>query len=104
MTTYAFVFSAAGLGLLLYDHFITFSDEVDLVWMAPHSFSKWAFLLNKYVVVAAHITNSLRTYMRLFLLFFFQTLSPPPEMGFNVELSQRVSPHLSSKTWVEDSE
>jgi hypothetical protein len=66
MTTYG---PAAGLSLLLYDHLLTFSDEVDLVWKAPNSFSKWAFLLNRYVVVAAHVTNALRTYIRWLILY-----------------------------------
>ncbi|KIP11517.1 hypothetical protein PHLGIDRAFT_454225 [Phlebiopsis gigantea 11061_1 CR5-6] len=43
---------AVGLIILFYDHLLTFSDEVRLVWAAPRSFPKYAFLFNKYLVLA----------------------------------------------------
>ena len=43
---------AAGLSILLYDHVLTLADEVRLVWRAPRSFPKYAFLFNKYLVLA----------------------------------------------------
>ncbi|KAG2148871.1 hypothetical protein DEU56DRAFT_753105 [Suillus clintonianus] len=42
--------SAAGLVVLLWDHFLTFHDEVELVWRARLSFPKVLFLFNRYVV------------------------------------------------------
>ncbi|KAI5115927.1 hypothetical protein M0805_009863 [Coniferiporia weirii] len=39
-----------GLVMLLYDHVLSFDDEVRLVWQAKPSFAKKAFLLNKYLV------------------------------------------------------
>jgi len=43
--------SASGLVILLFDHALTFSDEVDLVWKSSRrSFSKYAFLTNRYLV------------------------------------------------------
>ncbi|VDB90069.1 unnamed protein product [Peniophora sp. CBMAI 1063] len=47
--------SAAGLVVLLYDHLLTVSDEVNLVWRAPRSFAKFAYLGNRYLVLAALI-------------------------------------------------
>ncbi|KAK7685325.1 hypothetical protein QCA50_011689 [Cerrena zonata] len=44
--------SAAGLVVLLYDHILTFSEEIRLVWHAPHSFAKYAFLFNRYLVLS----------------------------------------------------
>ncbi|KAI0093427.1 hypothetical protein BDY19DRAFT_923643 [Irpex rosettiformis] len=41
----------AGLIVLLYDHALTLSDEVSLVWAAPRSFAKYAYLFNRYMVV-----------------------------------------------------
>lgn len=44
--------AAVGLVILLYDHVLTFVDEVRLVWRAPRSFPKYAFLFNRYLVLA----------------------------------------------------
>lgn len=41
---------AIGLAALLYDHLLTFGDEIKLVWTAPRSFLKWVFLINHYLV------------------------------------------------------
>jgi hypothetical protein len=41
-----------GFGLLTYDTAITHFDERHLVWKAPNSFSKAAFLLNRYLTPA----------------------------------------------------
>lgn len=40
---------------MFYDHSLTFSDEVELVWKAPPSFSKALFLLNRYAAVVTQI-------------------------------------------------
>ncbi|EPT04973.1 hypothetical protein FOMPIDRAFT_46296 [Fomitopsis schrenkii] len=42
---------AVGLVVLLYDHVLTFADEVRLVWLAPRSLAKYAFLLERYLVL-----------------------------------------------------
>ena len=47
--------TAIGLIILLYDHVLTFSDEVTLVWLAPPSFPKYAFIFNRYLVLACLI-------------------------------------------------
>lgn len=39
-----------GLAILLYDHVVTFRQEVAYVWKAPNSFAKIAFLVNRYLV------------------------------------------------------
>lgn len=41
---------AAGLVILLYDHLLTLPDEILLIWRSPPSFSKYAFLSNRYIV------------------------------------------------------
>lgn len=43
---------AVGFVVLLYDHVLTFVDEVKLIWAAPVSFPKYAFLFNRYLVLA----------------------------------------------------
>ncbi|KAI0733126.1 hypothetical protein C8Q72DRAFT_895175, partial [Fomitopsis betulina] len=43
---------AVGLVVLLYDHALTFGEEVRLVWFAPRSLTKYAFLFNRYLVLA----------------------------------------------------
>jgi hypothetical protein len=40
----------AGLVVLLYDHLLTLPKEVELIWKAPASAPKYAFLLNRYIV------------------------------------------------------
>ncbi|KAG1865044.1 hypothetical protein DFJ58DRAFT_724593 [Suillus subalutaceus] len=47
--------SAAGLVVLLWDHFLTFHDEVELIWRARSTFPKLLFLFNRYVVPASLI-------------------------------------------------
>lgn len=47
--------SAAGLVVLLWDYFLTFHDEVELIWRARLSFPKLLFLFNRYVVPASLI-------------------------------------------------
>ena len=42
---------AVGLMVLLYDHVLTFGDEVQYVWSAPATYAKYIFLLNRYVVL-----------------------------------------------------
>lgn len=44
--------TAVGFVVLLYDHVLTFVDEVKLIWAAPVSFPKYAFLFNRYLVLA----------------------------------------------------
>jgi hypothetical protein len=50
--------SAVALALILYDHAITFANEIDLVWTAPGSLVKWAFLMNRYIVPFAQLLNA----------------------------------------------
>ncbi|KAG9080621.1 hypothetical protein FS749_007956, partial [Ceratobasidium sp. UAMH 11750] len=45
-------FSFAGYVVLLYDHIITFSDEVELIWSRPTSVVSTIFLLNRYLTPA----------------------------------------------------
>jgi len=47
----------AGIVMLFYDHILTFSDEVQLVWKAPHSMTKYAFLTNRYLVTAVMLAT-----------------------------------------------
>ncbi|KAA1469921.1 hypothetical protein DENSPDRAFT_796979 [Dentipellis sp. KUC8613] len=50
-STYATKYlSAIGLVALIYDHILTLPDEIRLIWKAPRSFAKWAFLANRYIV------------------------------------------------------
>ena len=37
--------------VLLYDHVLTFGDEVQYVWSAPATYAKYIFLLNRYFVL-----------------------------------------------------
>jgi len=50
--------AAAGLAFLLYDHIISFSDEVELVWKAKWTFAKAIFLLLRYAVPCAFIVHN----------------------------------------------
>lgn len=51
-----------GLALMLYDHLLTFSREVKLVWKAPSSFGRNAFLVNNYLVIACLIIAAHREF------------------------------------------
>ncbi|KLO09484.1 hypothetical protein SCHPADRAFT_562858 [Schizopora paradoxa] len=48
--------SASATIAMIYDHLLTFDDEVQLVWHAPPSFAKYAFLFNRYCTAAFLIT------------------------------------------------
>jgi len=45
--------SVAGLVILACEHIQTFEDEVRLVWRAPASFTKYTFLVNRYLVLGS---------------------------------------------------
>jgi len=49
IATIARYLSLSGLVALLYDHVLTFDQEIQLVWKAPSSFVKWIFLANRYL-------------------------------------------------------
>jgi len=50
--------AAAGLAFLVYDHIISFNDEVELVWKAKWTFPKATFLLLRYAVPCALIVHN----------------------------------------------
>ncbi|GLB37231.1 hypothetical protein LshimejAT787_0402820 [Lyophyllum shimeji] len=52
-TTVTRYLTASGLVLLVYDHILTLSTEISLIWSSPPSFSKYLFLLNRYLVPTA---------------------------------------------------
>ncbi|EEB89744.1 hypothetical protein MPER_12126, partial [Moniliophthora perniciosa FA553] len=41
---------AAGVVILLYDHLLTFDDEVELIWKGEWRFPKLMFLFIRYIV------------------------------------------------------
>ncbi|KAJ3553397.1 hypothetical protein NM688_g3635 [Phlebia brevispora] len=47
--------SAAGLSILLYDLFLTFSDQVRFIWKMSPCFTKCAFLANYYLVLLTQL-------------------------------------------------
>ncbi|KAH9858603.1 hypothetical protein C2E23DRAFT_880070 [Lenzites betulinus] len=47
--------SAVGLTVLLFDHLLTFADEVKYIWPAPATYAKYMFLLNRYTVLGTLI-------------------------------------------------
>lgn len=38
-----------GFTILIYDHLITFSEEVQFVWKRPKNLVSWIFLTNRYL-------------------------------------------------------
>ena len=42
-----------GLAALLWDHLLTFAEEVDVIWVAPWTLSKITFVFLRYGVLAA---------------------------------------------------
>ncbi|KAJ6568461.1 hypothetical protein B0H10DRAFT_2238195 [Mycena sp. CBHHK59/15] len=52
--------SVAGLVILLYDHSLSFSDEVKLVWNAKFTSSKFLFLAMRYLVPCMMIVHSVQ--------------------------------------------
>ncbi|EIW77026.1 hypothetical protein CONPUDRAFT_168058 [Coniophora puteana RWD-64-598 SS2] len=43
--------------ILLWDHMITFGDEVELIWRQPKTFMSWLFILNRYITPLGFIVN-----------------------------------------------
>ncbi|KIO03529.1 hypothetical protein M404DRAFT_145802, partial [Pisolithus tinctorius Marx 270] len=43
--------TAAGYTLLVYDYFLTLSDEVECMWYAPWTPVKFVYLANRYIVL-----------------------------------------------------
>ncbi len=61
---------AIGLMVLLYDHILTFADEVKLIWTAPATYAKYIFLLNRYTVLGTLLAVAYGTSI---------SLSPPDQ-------------------------
>ena len=38
----------AGFSVLIYDQFLTISEEVEFIWNRPKNLISWTFLLNRY--------------------------------------------------------
>ncbi|KAG9000511.1 hypothetical protein FRB94_005399 [Tulasnella sp. JGI-2019a] len=49
--------TAAGFAILIHDHLITLSDEVELIWRNPLSNVSVLFLINRYVVPAIIVVD-----------------------------------------------
>jgi len=47
----------AGFTILVYDHIITFSDEVEYIWKKRKGTIGWLFLFNRYVIPLGFIVN-----------------------------------------------
>ncbi|KAJ7103782.1 hypothetical protein C8R44DRAFT_808155 [Mycena epipterygia] len=52
--------SAAGLTILIYDHVLSFPDEIRFIWSAKGSSSKFLFLALRYLVPCMMITHSVQ--------------------------------------------
>ncbi|KAJ7040843.1 hypothetical protein C8F04DRAFT_1082387 [Mycena alexandri] len=52
--------SAAGLVILLYDHVLSFPQEVRYIWSAQHTSGKWAFLILRYGVPPMMIGHTIQ--------------------------------------------
>jgi len=76
--------SGIGLVLLLWDHAITFADEVQLIWKARPSFAKYAFLVNRYLVACDLFTAA----------FFMNHFSSTPISDKTCKIFFVVSPML----------
>ncbi|KAL0958456.1 hypothetical protein HGRIS_000598 [Hohenbuehelia grisea] len=44
--------------IIIYDHFLTLSDEINLIWRASWSVGKVLFILNRYFALASLIVNN----------------------------------------------
>jgi len=47
----------AGFTVLVYDHVITFADEVQYIWLELHGLPAYLFLINRYVIPLGFIVN-----------------------------------------------
>ncbi|KIJ48827.1 hypothetical protein M422DRAFT_45214 [Sphaerobolus stellatus SS14] len=61
---YLTILSAAALVVLLYDHLLLLSDEIELIWPAKATWSKHLFLLSRYsvpifIMLGAHETSTI---------------------------------------------
>ncbi len=48
---------------MLYDHILTFDDEIRVIWTAPNSFVKWIFLINRYAAELCLLAVTNRAYI-----------------------------------------
>ncbi|KAH7912113.1 hypothetical protein BJ138DRAFT_1112644 [Hygrophoropsis aurantiaca] len=81
--------SAAGLVVLLWDHLLTFSDEVRLIWGARWSVPKILFLFNRYIVPIAMIIQTYGVFLR--------SLTKYPTQWRWLGFSGVASPHLTNR-------
>ncbi|KAG5731869.1 hypothetical protein E4T56_gene13796 [Termitomyces sp. T112] len=57
--------NVAFLMLLIYDHIITFGDEVSRIWPLPWQLPKVSFLVNRYLIPPMLLFNGLTPSIRL---------------------------------------
>ncbi|KIM79312.1 hypothetical protein PILCRDRAFT_791807 [Piloderma croceum F 1598] len=76
---------AAGLVFLLYDHILTFDDEVRLVWSADTTLPKVLFLINRYFVLFAMIfrTNGTHVAARYCRISYYGVSSDSSGLALN---------------------
>jgi hypothetical protein len=43
------------IAIIYYDHILTFSEEMHLMWSRPFTRGSWVFLLNRYVAFVGYI-------------------------------------------------
>jgi hypothetical protein len=43
------------IAVIYYDHILTFSEEMHLMWSRPFTRGSWVFLLNRYVAFVGYI-------------------------------------------------
>ncbi|KAJ2919974.1 hypothetical protein MD484_g382, partial [Candolleomyces efflorescens] len=50
--------TVASLAFLVFEHFLTFEDEVEVIWSKPkHAWIKWAFLFIRYLALGVQLVN-----------------------------------------------
>ncbi|KAG8712034.1 hypothetical protein FRC08_015122 [Ceratobasidium sp. 394] len=58
-------FMLASFVILVYDHILTFSDEVDRIWRREWTGATWLFALNRYLTELQFIVNLVCECVRL---------------------------------------
>ena len=82
---------AVGFVVLLYDHLLTFELERKYVWNAPRSFSKFAFLFNRYMVLCCLVAITCGEYSAFSIRFCLEAHERSQDMcGFSFTLTDWV--------------
>jgi len=85
--------------MLLYDHCLTFDDEIELIWKARWRIPKILFLFLRYMVPICLVVNTFREPFQATSVVVLNDVAYPEMSGLTGIVSDVVSKWPNSSPW-----